>query len=313
MPRVTLKDIAQVCGVTPTLVSAVLNNRLGKITCVPEKKALILDTAEKMGYQPNIFARSMVKKHIPVAALMFHHREGEHLLNGSRYFSNRAATLTFALEEHQITPLLVFYRSEKEQISKLESLWNRGMIGGVISNIFPSEHLAFVERLHELKIPYVLMGRPKTEAVSVCTAGEYDIVRECHAHYGTKKAYLFQTINGQDVLFPWKDIPSYSRFDYKPLPATEEITADPDTLTAFLGTEYFLRTTLKCSHPFILEQESMAYLIPQGIPHALIRLDPNESAAKTAARLLGQWIDSGRSPKKVRHIPPPVPIVAKLF
>ena len=40
--KVTLKDIADRCGVTPTVVSAVLNGRSGRISCSAEKRELIL-------------------------------------------------------------------------------------------------------------------------------------------------------------------------------------------------------------------------------------------------------------------------------
>lgn len=50
MPPVTLRDIARVCGVSHGLVCRALRGRVG---VSPEKRKLILKTAENLGYRPN--------------------------------------------------------------------------------------------------------------------------------------------------------------------------------------------------------------------------------------------------------------------
>lgn len=310
MSRVTLKDIASACGVTPALVSVVLNNRLGKITCVPEKKEQILKTAKEMGYHPNELARFMVNKYVPVAALMFHHNADSHAFSGG-YFARRSSLMTFALEEFQINPLLVFYRSEEEQISKLESLWHKGIIGGVISNIFHDSHLAFIAKLKELKIPYVIMGNPKTQALSVSERGDFKYTKEYMQLCGAKKTFLFQELGGKEVLFSWVDKPDYVRFDHGPIPATEEITADPDNLIVILGAEYILRSKLKFAHPLIMEQEHMAYLIPENLPNVIIRNSCTEGSV--AAKLLWQWMSGGNAPEESHHYISQSTVIAKNF
>ena len=57
--KVTLKDIATRCGVTPTIVSAVLNGRNDRITCSPAKRQQIQQVAKELDYQANFFARSI--------------------------------------------------------------------------------------------------------------------------------------------------------------------------------------------------------------------------------------------------------------
>ena len=294
MPRTTLKDIARVCGVTPTLVSAVVNGRLGKITCVPEKKRLILETARKMGYRPNFFARSMVKKHVPVAALMFNMTEANRV-RGSGYFARRAAALTFGLEKHQIESLLVFYRSEEEQIEKFDALRSRGLIGGVISNLIPGSYMNFVPFLIGSGVPYVIMGRPRIPAVSVSPEGRCAFVGQCLEHVGARRAFLYQEMENVPVLFPWHDLPDYYRFDYAPLIAEESVTADPENLIVFLGTDYFLRSPLRCAHPFIAEEEQLEYLIPSHIPYALFRSSGSNS--ERAVQILAGWMLGGKAPE----------------
>ena len=55
---VTLKEIAQMCGVTTSTVSNVLNNK-PKVGEATRKK--VLEAVEKTGYQPNYFAQVIRK------------------------------------------------------------------------------------------------------------------------------------------------------------------------------------------------------------------------------------------------------------
>ncbi len=59
---VTLKDIAKKAGVTPTVVSHVLNDRLGHIRVSKAKSALIREVAVELGYVPNLKARAMITR-----------------------------------------------------------------------------------------------------------------------------------------------------------------------------------------------------------------------------------------------------------
>ena len=56
---ITIKQIAEICGVSRGTVDRVINGR-GKVK--EEKRALILQTMEKFGYQPNPAARALVSQ-----------------------------------------------------------------------------------------------------------------------------------------------------------------------------------------------------------------------------------------------------------
>ena len=49
--KTTIRDIASACGVAPSSVSRVLNNRAGEVG--PETRQRILDTVRRMNYRPN--------------------------------------------------------------------------------------------------------------------------------------------------------------------------------------------------------------------------------------------------------------------
>jgi len=56
--KITLKDVSKLAGVSTATASLVLNNQKG----VSEKaKQKVLDAAQKLGYRPNILARSLIK------------------------------------------------------------------------------------------------------------------------------------------------------------------------------------------------------------------------------------------------------------
>lgn len=294
--RVTLKDIGNECGVTPTLVSAVLNNRLGRISCSEKKAELIRRTAERMGYHPDILARSMVKRQIPVVALMFHLQVDAQPYD-DRYFSNTAFSVIMALREKGLETLIVFYRDEAEQIARFSELLRKGLICGVISNIIPHSHTAFTEKIKESGIPYVLLGKPDIPAVSVCQVTNDSFVGAFHRRYGTKKCFFMQMFDNKFVLYPHTDIQNYNRFDYKPLPATEETVSDPEVLTVILGVDYYLKSDFHYSHPVITEFEQYKYMIPEGVPHVLFKNLSGKREAM-AAELFSQWLNEGKIEEK---------------
>lgn len=65
--KVTTHDIARVAGVSQSTVSIVLNNNT-KVSISPETRALVLKTAESMGYQFKKRAKSLEK--VPVVGLL---------------------------------------------------------------------------------------------------------------------------------------------------------------------------------------------------------------------------------------------------
>lgn len=59
MSMITLKDVAEKAGVSVSLVSKVINNKMGNSTVTKEKAQKIRDIASEMGYVPNLSARSL--------------------------------------------------------------------------------------------------------------------------------------------------------------------------------------------------------------------------------------------------------------
>ena len=154
MKRATIRDIAELCGVSHTIVSAVLNRPWVRSRCSKEKCELIRQTARDLHYQTNTLAQAMALQHVPVAALMLR-STGKDNIYREVDFSDRAPRFMWAMQEYQIEVLTVFYRNEEEQVERFESLLSRGLIGGVASNIIPFSHRKI---LKAYVVDYLVVG-----------------------------------------------------------------------------------------------------------------------------------------------------------
>ncbi len=64
---ITVKEIARICGVSPSTVSNILN---GKTNMSEETRQKVLGTIKEIGYQPNFFAQSMRKHNSRVISII---------------------------------------------------------------------------------------------------------------------------------------------------------------------------------------------------------------------------------------------------
>ena len=291
----TLKDIASRCGVTPTVVSAVLNHRKGTVSCSEKKRRLIEKTAAELHYHVNIMARSIVQQRIPIVALMFHKLPSPEKFM-DRYFSATASELNFQLLQHNLESLLAFYRSEEEQISRFQSLVNTGLIGGVISNLIPESNAGFIRVLQASGVPYVLLGTPQISAVAIRTGLGLPSspVRKLIRHVHAENCYLHRVFEGKHLLALYRkgSAPEWN------IPVSPELTDNPDNLILSYGAEFYwkLRQCMTVANPAIVEEQGFEYMIPPGVPYLLaVDASPEGRPAKAAA-LLADWMKRGIVP-----------------
>ena len=288
MKRVTIRDIAERCGVSPTVVSAVLNRPDVRPRCSSEKCELIRKTAQELHYQLNILARSMVLQHVPVVALLLHSGSVS-MTYANDYFSERSSMFVYAMEKYQIEVLLVFYHDETEQLKRFESLHSKGLIGGVASNLIPGSHHEFPAALRNSGMPYVQFGDAGEHFLAIRMNSYYPFTEEYHKRFGTNRCFLMQELNGVPVLYPYKNRPEYNRFDHEPIPVSDTITADPENLILILGAEYYLRSRRKFAHPLIVHRIQYKYLLPPGVSYALYDVYEGQ-CENLAAKLLAEWM-----------------------
>ncbi|MDF3130241.1 LacI family DNA-binding transcriptional regulator [Kiritimatiellaeota bacterium B1221] len=125
--RPSLKNIAEEANVSVSLVSKVLNDRLGNTGVTEVIAEKIRTTAKELGYRKNLSAESLrTGRHNAIGVLI--HRHGE---SGSGLTGNIVLGITEAAREHNQKLILNFFERDDEFIEMSETA-HRGMMDGLI-------------------------------------------------------------------------------------------------------------------------------------------------------------------------------------
>ena len=263
--KITLKDIAEQCNVSPTVVSAVINRRNGRISCSTEKREQILNTAKKLNYQVNIFARTMKLKRVPIVGVMLHCDQLHSRTNASMFVETAHAQLTMAFNKSEIEVLFIPYFSEEEQLARLTKLNGYGLIGGVVTNIIPTAHGKICRYLLNSGLPYMVLGKPMLKNI-YCTYPVTTVldgkIMEIAARQGRRNVFQVIVNDGQIEFrrYPFADGYMWTA----PTLSVGEITPDAeDTLYAVHGIaalNELERQKVRLKHILVVEAESLKHL-----------------------------------------------------
>jgi DNA-binding LacI/PurR family transcriptional regulator len=144
--RPTSYDVAQLAGVSQSAVSRCF--RPGN-SLSAEKRKVILKAAAKLGYEPNVFASSLITKRSNLVAVMI-----SNLTN--LYYPQVLAELTGQLDARNIRVLLFALQNEGDVGKMLPQIWRYRVDGVIAAARLTPEHLAQFER-H--RVPVVLYNR----------------------------------------------------------------------------------------------------------------------------------------------------------
>lgn len=152
--KVTIKDIAKECGVSPTTVSFILNNKSENIK--EETKEKVLKAIEKYNYKPNPIAVGLVTKKTKNIGLCVPDIENP-------YFSTLSKHIQQELKKYQYN--LIFRASDDLTLNDIESInvFKNLNVDGII--ISPSldgndeNRKKLVKELNQLSIPFVVIDR----------------------------------------------------------------------------------------------------------------------------------------------------------
>ena len=170
---ITVKDIAQICGVSLGTVDRALNDRPG---IKEETKRMILETVQKYGYQKNRQAISLASgKSGIIGVLVFN-------LN-SEYFAQLITSIEKSVRDAGCTPVFLFtgIRQEKER-DCVKSLLSMN-VDGIITCSCLAEDSCYLD-LQSRGIPVVSVGNKLGEAIP------YVGIDDCKAMYDAAKAIL---------------------------------------------------------------------------------------------------------------------------
>jgi len=168
--RITLKDVAKEAGVSPTIVSRVLNN-YGSFS--EETKSKVLKAVKKLNYKPDTIAQSLRTKHTKAIGVIISDVVTFFFTNLVRGIEDVASQSNYSV---------ILCNSDEDLIKEreyLSALYERGVDGLIIS---PSPgNDSYLKKLARGGIPLVLVDRRirglKVPTVTVDNeAGAYEAV-----------------------------------------------------------------------------------------------------------------------------------------
>jgi DNA-binding LacI/PurR family transcriptional regulator len=142
--RITIKDISEICGVSPGTVDRALNNRPG---INPKTKAKILETARKLNYRPDHRARSLARgKTMTIGVILFdlRNRSFAQMMNG---IERRARELGYFVD------LALSGKDPAKEIALIDRLVQRNVDGLILFTVNKGEQ--FEAYLEHLRLPIV--------------------------------------------------------------------------------------------------------------------------------------------------------------
>lgn len=152
--KVTIKDIAQAVGVSPSTVSRVIakSSKISEETKKKVEKAIIA-----MDYKPNIMARGLVNKKTRILGVIMPKESLDSF--SSPFFIEIMQGMSFKANDREYYLIYEFCKNEEEEFKSVEKLSSSGLIDGICL-VRSRKNNKSRELLKEKKVPFVLIGEP---------------------------------------------------------------------------------------------------------------------------------------------------------
>ena len=151
MKRVSIKDVAKEAGVSASTVSYVLNSTPTE-TISPETKKRVMEAVSKLGYVPNLNARSLSSRHSSLIGVLIPQTEpGKELMFSNPFYGELLSSIEYTARQHGYHLLLSGTKEDQDYLSIAQ---NRGVDGVIIVGTYPGENL---NALKTLGVPIVLV------------------------------------------------------------------------------------------------------------------------------------------------------------
>ena len=289
--RVSLKEVAEKCGYSQTLVSAVLGGRHDRNRCSVETRKYILDCAQAMGYTPNLLARAMVTGKSPILLLSLHesHCVDEDVVDF--YLSDMLIQCARILRVAGMYMLYMPYRSAEEQLAQIREAVDSGMACGVIANFIAGEEEGLIRFFQKHDLPSVLLGIPQEPHGNICVDCDLSYLKEVIKNYADRcgfKCWGQLGINAENYEL---ELLMSSVPDITPLSC-------PDALFFASGIQCYRKVRLEypvLKHLVLLEDTR--FPLDELCPMIQVRsLHPK--VVSIACRILLDWLASGKKPNQ---------------
>jgi len=151
MKRICLKDIALEVNVSQTAVSKVLNGlpiRIGQ-----EKKDKIIETAQRLGYSPDMIARGLRNRETKSIGIVIPDMS-------TLFYPELLRSIEIKLSSHGYQTLIC--NSGDDPVGErehIETLLSRSVDGLVVAPTAGRENIDYFKQIHESKKPFILIDR----------------------------------------------------------------------------------------------------------------------------------------------------------
>jgi DNA-binding LacI/PurR family transcriptional regulator len=152
--KTTIKEVAQLAGVSPSTVSRVISDS-SRIS--DETKKTVREAMESLGYHPNAIARSLVNRSTNTIGIVMPQSTERAFLNP--FFPQALSGVSAAAHEQGYCILLSTGNNEKDQLNSIESIVMGGRVDGVII-MYSSVDNEALDALKKMRIPAVVIGKP---------------------------------------------------------------------------------------------------------------------------------------------------------
>ena len=151
MKRAGIKDVAREAGVAASTVSYVLNQKTTE-TISEETKRRVLEAVKKLGYVPNLNARSLSSKKSSLIGVLIPQTEpGREFMFSNPFYGELLSSIEYTARKNGYHLLL---SGTEENQDYLPIARNRGLDGIIIVGTYPGESL---NELKSMNVPIVLV------------------------------------------------------------------------------------------------------------------------------------------------------------
>ena len=151
MHRVSIKDVAREAGVSASTVSYVLNNTPTE-TISEETRTRVMAAVRKLGYVPNLNARSLSSRRSNLIGVLIPQTEpGREFMFSNPFYGELLSAVEYTARQRGYHLLL---SGTQEDQSYLSIARNRGVDGIIIVGTYPGENLTELKRMD---VPVVLV------------------------------------------------------------------------------------------------------------------------------------------------------------
>lgn len=187
---VTTKEIAEICNVSRTTVTRALHGT-GRIS--EETKQYILDTANKLGYQPDLLARSLVKGRSMTIGVVLCDLK-------NMYFPQVIDAMEKIARENEYILNITLHDNNAETEKNIIRQLAGHRIDGLILDLANDDETSY-EYLKEYSFPIIIIGGKKMAGYPYVGNNEFEAARDAAGKIA-EKAYtsfyfVFPELNGK--------------------------------------------------------------------------------------------------------------------